>query len=176
MLLFNWFGYKLVFEFLQQKADFLQEARIERKEYDESSLLEIIIDVGLPYFNDWKDFEPCYGEIEVKGRFYTYVKRKIQNGKLVLKCLPNNEKQNIRDNERHLVKKTHESEDGSGTSPSPIAKIVKSFLADFDHDNEQFGIALFNSTVIRKFDPLNGIPNPGYITRTIQPPDFFDSI
>ena len=29
----------------------------------------------LPYYNNWKDYEPYYGEVEIDGKFYTFVKR-----------------------------------------------------------------------------------------------------
>lgn len=93
ILLFNWVGYRLLTGFLQHRSDVQLEARLDKNDYDESTLIEIKIPLQLPYQLNWKSFERFDGEIDVDGIHYKYVKRKIYNDSLVLLCLPNKTKQ-----------------------------------------------------------------------------------
>ena len=95
MLLFNWFGYRLVFNYLQQQKDNQLEAKFDRNAYDESQLFEIRIPLNLPYQNKWSAFERYDGEVKYKGIIYKYVKRKVENNTLVLLCYPNSDKMHL---------------------------------------------------------------------------------
>jgi len=65
------------------------EARLDQNDYNESELVEMRVSLNLPYQNDQADFERVNGEIEIEGVHYSYVKRKIESGHLVLMCIPN---------------------------------------------------------------------------------------
>lgn len=95
MLLFNWFGYRILADYVEQQADQALEQRLDNSEYDESQLIEIRIPLKLPYQTDWKGFERFNGEIEVNGIHYKYVKRAVFNDSLILLCLPNEEKMKV---------------------------------------------------------------------------------
>lgn len=106
ILLFNSFGYRIVSYALEQRADILLEESFDRDQIDESMLVEIKIPVRLPYQIERKEFERCDGEVEYKGVYYKYVKRKLEGDSLVLLCLPNSEKkiyQSTRDKVFQLV-------------------------------------------------------------------------
>ena len=96
ILFFNWYGYRIVTNILTQDSDKQLEARLDNNQYDESSLIEIRVALNVPYQNNQAEFERHYGEIEVNGKYYTYVKRKIDNGFLVLKCIQNYYKEKIK--------------------------------------------------------------------------------
>src|SRR5439155_4988660 len=49
LLLFNWYGYRFVTNYLQKKADSQLEARLDVNDYDESQLIEIRIELNIPY-------------------------------------------------------------------------------------------------------------------------------
>jgi len=95
LLFFNWVGYRLVSDFLQNRSDSKLEAKLDRNEYDDSQLTEIRVPLSLPYYTGSQDFERFNGEIEIGGMHYNYVKRKVENGDLVLLCIPNTEKKMI---------------------------------------------------------------------------------
>lgn len=95
MLFFNWFGYRILADILQQQADTQLEARLDQNDYDESQLIELRVTLNLPYQTNWADFERVDGEIEINGIHYKYVKRKVQDGQLVLLCLPNEAKMRL---------------------------------------------------------------------------------
>ena len=94
-ILFNSFGYRIIAFVLEQRAGRVAEARFDKNDYDESQLLEINIPFKLPDTTEWKDFERINGEIEVNGKYYKYVKRKVITDSLVLLCLPDYEKSRL---------------------------------------------------------------------------------
>ena len=96
ILFFNWYGYQIVTAILEKKADHHLEAKLDNNDYDESQLIEIRVALDMPYQVSQSEFERHYGEIEIGGKSYTYVKRKIENGYLVLKCISNNSKDRIK--------------------------------------------------------------------------------
>jgi hypothetical protein len=91
-LLFNSFGYRILGYLVEQRANTLAEVQLDNNNYKESDLIEIKIPFKLPYSTEWKDFERVNGEIEVDGKYYKYVKRKVIVDSLVLLCLPNHQK------------------------------------------------------------------------------------
>jgi hypothetical protein len=95
ILLFNWCGYRWVLNWMEQKANHQLEARLDSNDYNESQLIEIRLPLNMPYLTTQAEFERCDGQVEVNGKHYNYVKRKIDNGQLVLKCIPNETKQRL---------------------------------------------------------------------------------
>lgn len=86
---FNWFGYRLVYDCMQKLASKQLEASLDNNSYDESQLVEIKVAVHLPYQTSWGSYERYNGEIQLNGVRYKYVKRKLANDTLYLKCIPN---------------------------------------------------------------------------------------
>ena len=135
MLLFNWCGYRWVINIVQQNADTRLEAKLDRNEYDESQLIEIKVPVNMPYQSDWADFERYDGEIEVNGIHYKYVKRKVQDGQLVLKCIPNQTKQRLESAKDDLFKITNDLQQDNAAKKSGSSNLllVKNILGDCDN-------------------------------------------
>jgi hypothetical protein len=71
------------------------EASLDKENYDEKDLITFKVPLSLPYQPAWKDFERVDGEITIQGTIYKYVKRKIEDGQLVLLCLPYYKKMNL---------------------------------------------------------------------------------
>lgn len=135
MLFYNWYGYRWLLRWQQQTANIRLEARLDKKDYDESSLIEFKIPIDLPYQNDWTDFEPCDGEITIGGIPYKYVKRKLQGGMLILKCIPNNAKQQIistRDEFFKWVNGLPQSANSGEKQNTPRSKFEKNTMSDVD--------------------------------------------
>lgn len=106
ILCFNWFGYQLLTRLLENQANTQLEARLDQDDYDESLLIEMRVDLTMPYQTSSSEFERIDGEIEINGIHYKYVKRKVEDGQLVLLCLPNEGKmrlQSARDDFYRLV-------------------------------------------------------------------------
>lgn len=73
---------------MQQKSNLALEARLDNNDYNEKDLLEIKIPLSNPYQVSWNDFERVDGEVDIQGVTYKYVKRKVEEGQLVLLCIP----------------------------------------------------------------------------------------
>lgn len=171
ILLFNWLGYRLVFDYLQRHAEIEVLSKIELKDFQEDELLELRVDLQLPYYNNWKEFEPYYGEVEIDGRFYTFVKRKIEQGQLVLKCLPNYRKESIRASENHLFKVANGLNDDPSKPLSPLAKLLKSMLFDIDVNKPIYQFEMAFIAIERTFIFYQSFPRSGHVLICEQPPD-----
>lgn len=134
LLLFNWIGYRFVTGYLQKKADRQLEAKIDVNDYNESELIEIRVPLNMPYQNNWSDFQRHYGEIELSGKIYTYVKRKIEDGYLVLKCIPNTAKQSLKNADNILFTVNNGlDQEHNGKNNSPLTTIFKTIFSDYDN-------------------------------------------
>lgn len=131
IFLFNWFGYRLLSDYLQHRSDAQLESRLDRQQYNEANLIELRIPLNMPYQNGTSDFERYDGEIEYNGIHYKYVKRKVANGELVLLCLPNENRmklQNARDEFFKLVNDLqHSSQDKSPASHNTIKNPITEY-------------------------------------------------
>lgn len=88
LFLFNLIGYKCWFYYLQQKEKVSFEASLDKDNYDEKDLIVFKVPLSNPYQIDQSRFERVDGEINIRGVIYKYVKRKVENGQLILLCLP----------------------------------------------------------------------------------------
>jgi len=129
-----------VTNYLQKKADSQLEARLDVNDYDESQLIEIRIELNIPYQYSWSNFERHSGEIELNGKIYAYVKRKVEDGYLVLKCIPNEVKQNIKNADNILFTLNNGlDQEHNGKTPLPL-KIVKSISGDYDDHSLSYNL------------------------------------
>lgn len=89
ILLFNWFGYRLLTFYVEEKASSdLADQFIDNK-YDETQLVSLKVPVTyLSYYQNSKEFESIDGKIEIGGIQYKYVKRRIYNDSLEVLCVP----------------------------------------------------------------------------------------
>lgn len=131
LLAFNWIGYRVLSRFMESKADHALEASIEKSEYDESSLIEIRVPLNAPYLSgNSTEFERFDGELELDGIHYKYVKRKVENGELVLLCLPNKSKtelQNSREEFFKLVNDLNRTQDKSKNTNATIKSVTTEY-------------------------------------------------
>lgn len=95
LLLFNWIGFRVMYDYLQHRADVKLVAKLDRNEFQESELVTIKVPLNLPYQQNWKEFERYDGDVTVDGVHYKYVMRKVENDSLVLKCIPNEQRKRI---------------------------------------------------------------------------------
>ncbi|MCY7309695.1 MAG: hypothetical protein LH619_02855 [Chitinophagaceae bacterium] len=132
ILVFNWFGYRFVMNWIQQKADTKLEAKFDSNDYNEAALIEMKVPLDLPYQTDWKDFERCDGEITVDGQHYKYVKRKVQDGMLVVKCIANENKHRIESARDQFFQLANDlqSTDGAKKSDTPKHSVTKNNITE----------------------------------------------
>jgi hypothetical protein len=174
IFVFNLFGYKLFVSFMVNNANQTLETALDKNNYNEEDLISIKKPTNLPYYNNTKDFTRAYGEVEMNGVLYTYVKSRIYNDSLEMLCIPNTSKQqllNSKDNFTSVVfdlqKDTNKKSGESGKTFS-FLKMLGEFEnnADFNLNISSAAIALKNST--------HYIVNTGAKHKATieQPPDF----
>ncbi len=96
LFLFNLTGYKLLTEYLENKADRQMQAKLDASDYDEDDLVTIKVASNLPpYTYNSGDFQNINGTINVNGINYNYVKLRYYNDTMELKCIANQEKTGI---------------------------------------------------------------------------------
>ena len=117
-------------------------AQLDRNDYDENQLIQIRVPINLPYHNDWQEFERYDGEIEIDGIHYRYVKRKVENGELVLLCLPDESRQMLqtaRDDFFRLVNDLqHNSTNKKSDTGNSIA--FKSITSEYRQENNDWSV------------------------------------
>ncbi len=172
LLLFNWYGYRFVTNYLQKKADTQLEARLDVNDYDESQLIELRVELNIPYQYSWSNFERHSGEIELNGKIYAYVKRKIEDGYLVLKCIPNDVKQEIEkaDNILFTVNNGLDQEH-NGKNNSPLNSIYKSFFSDYDSDFSNYYLNALQDISNKSLPAVSSLFNSIYLPVSEQPPE-----
>ncbi len=132
ILLFNWFGYRLLMNYVQQKADTHFEQKIDNNEYDATALIEVRAPVSLPYQTDWKEFERISGEITINGMHYKYVERKLEGGEMIYRCLPDEGKARLVNARENFFKLVNDLQtQPKGQSEKHPAPSYKTFSFDY---------------------------------------------
>ena len=96
ILLINWYGYRIVAEYFENRVADEMQAELDNDRYAEADLFTIKIPLSLPYTTNYQNYEKMEGNIQVNGISYQYVKRRVFNDTLELKCIPNTAKTTIR--------------------------------------------------------------------------------
>jgi hypothetical protein len=65
---------------------------VNNEQFNENDLIEFEVPLNLPYITGTREYERVEGEIQLNGNYYIYVKRKVNNDTLYVKCLPNSAK------------------------------------------------------------------------------------
>ncbi len=145
ILLFSTGGYHPFINLLQHKADRNLESMLDQEVYDETNLIEIRMPLNMPYQQRYTGYERHYGNIEIDGQSYTYVKKKIDGDVVIFQCIPNQSRQQLKDMRFDLTRANSmlsTTEQGTQKQPSPT--LIKNSLGDFD---DQLNTA-FSSKVV----------------------------
>lgn len=169
ILAFNFCGYRLVISFLQNKADAKLETRIDNSDYDESQLIEMRVSMNMPYQERYTEFERHYGEITIDGKAYTYVKSKIEGDVLVLKCIANESKQQLKKTADNLAQ-SNSGQEQENNGKKQSFSVLKIFNGDYD-DKNQFCSLSLNDISGNKLSPdYSAALNDVLIKTPHQPP------
>ncbi|MDQ6814674.1 MAG: hypothetical protein M3040_13115 [Bacteroidota bacterium] len=134
LFLFNFFGYKLVFNYLQNQSDVRFEASLDKDEFNEAELITIKVPLSVPYQNNQQNFERVDGELTVNGKIYKYVKRKIYDGQLILKCLPDHEKMKLQSEKDEFFKYSNDLVQSNSSKKPDHSKsgMFKNLVGEYD--------------------------------------------
>jgi hypothetical protein len=124
-------------DWYQQHADRTIEASLDNNDYNEASLIELKVPLNLPYQIDWSDFERYDGNVTVDGQHYKYVKRKVQDGMLVVKCIPDENKHRIESARDQFFQLANDlqNNDGAKKSGTPKPTTVKNNITECEQMN-----------------------------------------
>lgn len=168
-MLFNIVGYRCVFTLLDNMASVKQDARIDAGDYNEANLVEITVPLNMPYQYRVTEFERHYGEITLDGVVYTFVKMKVDNNVLILKCIPDLNRQQIKNSENSLAR-SNSSQNMENNGKKHYTSFGKNLISDYDDKNHFFNL-LKNTTVIELNYPEYTTPVLKVsITPPYQPP------
>jgi hypothetical protein len=155
---------------MESKADVTLQAKIESATYDESSLIEIRVPLNAPYLSDnITDFERFYGELELDGVHYKYVKRKVENGELVLLCIPNKSKTEFQNSREEFFKLVNDLNNSQNKSKNSTAAF-KSVTSEYKKENNSWALAALPSISISHTATGNSPIAPGYQNLPEHPP------
>jgi hypothetical protein len=133
LFLFNLVGYRLFFHYLQQTADEKYQLAVDMSTYDESRIITVKINLDMPYLPENTAFERVDGEINVDGKIYKYVQRRVYNGQLVLQCLPDETRTKLRSSREEYFFYANNLAAHSGEKQSaPKSSIAKNLATDYD--------------------------------------------
>ena len=173
ILLFNWFGYRILSNYYEHRADLVLEQKLDDSEYHESELIEIKVPLKLPYQNNWKGFERFDGEIEVDGVHYKYVKRAVRNDSLVLLCLPNEEKMKLlsaRDEFFKLVNDIQNSSQGK-KSDNGKSHSVKNPVTEYYATHNNWLIPKLTALLSQVYSDNTSFCSSDFSASPTQPPE-----
>lgn len=143
MLAFNWVGYRLFTGYLEHSSDLSLEKKIDSYQYDETDLIELRVPLNAPYLSSSPTaFERFDGEVELQGKHYKYVKRRIEDGQLVLLCLPDENKNKIQNSREEFFKLVNDL-NHSSQHKNKNAASFKSFTTEYKKENNAWEIAAF---------------------------------
>jgi hypothetical protein len=173
LLLFNWYGYRFVTNYLQNKADRQLEGRIDVNDYDESQLIEIRVALDMPYQANQSNYERHYGEMEINGKIYTYVKRKVEDGYLVLKCIPNTAKQDIKNADNILFTANNglDQEHNNNQNNSPLNNLFKNIFSDYDDCLQNYNLKVLANQNQKPLNTATSLFNSITLPVSEQPPE-----
>ena len=155
---------------MSRNADRQLEIKIDRNDYDESLLVEVRIPLHMPYLSEQMEFERHYGEMTIEGKHYTYVKRKIENGELVLKCLPNSSRERILAAGNDFFKLAN-GLDQPGKKQDNGLNLAKNFWSEYDGKDNDVSLCLIEDLIRKKYSRLSVALPEAYLPPQNQPPE-----
>jgi hypothetical protein len=131
-MVFNIVGYRAWFYFAEKQSDTKMEAMLNNNRYDENDLVELRIPLNMPYQQEIARFERVNGEVSFNGRIYKYVKRKVSNGVLIVLCLPDQKKMQIREVKTQYGNFANDLSDTSGKASQKTASHITHTFSDYE--------------------------------------------
>ena len=116
---------------LERQASVSLQQKLDRDQYNNENLVEIKVPVNLPYLSNWSEFEKYQGETEINGVHYKYVKRKLVNDTLILLCIPNQTKNELRTAQSDYFKQVNDLQGTSKKSGDNKDHQSKNTISDY---------------------------------------------
>jgi hypothetical protein len=129
------------------------------------------IPLNLPYLNDQPEFERVDGEIELNGQIYKYVKRKVENGDLVVLCVPNKDKMRLQTAQNDFFKLVNDLQNNNKGKKSESGTSYKNFLTEYKPEQNDWYIDMNRSSGYEYFTTQSPLRNLFTGKTPEQPPE-----
>ena len=96
IVVFNLYGYRLMSSYMSGTSTAAIEQKADTAQYSDDELVSVKAKLNLPYYTSSSEFERAYGSININGKDYEYVKRRVHNDTLEVLCLPNKTKTGLK--------------------------------------------------------------------------------
>ncbi len=171
VMAFNLAGYRLVFSYLDSRVQANMVEHLDKHSGSLADFVEVKVALQLPYTTNWASFERFDGVIELNGVSYNYFERKITNDTLVLHCIPNVQRDHLKNAQKDYARAVndfqHPQKDSKGTVPS----MLKSLLSEFTNHDITWQYAAFAAKATA-YKTVDEIINTGlFTTSPEQPPE-----
>lgn len=167
--LFNLAGYFFFFKYFIDQSEKQLISRIDNEQYNNNGLIEVKIPLHLPYTTNWSEYERVDGEMEYKGVFYSYVKRKVSNDTLYLMCLPNEKKTKLYNAASEYASKVNDIPSGEKDGNSVVKKVSIFNECIQPVSRYNFSVA---AIILRQHAPHFNTPlSNSFIADLFQPPE-----
>lgn len=171
LFLFNLVGYRLFFRYVQNEADAQYEYALNQKNYDEQQMITLKVDLDMPYLSENTSFERVDGEINVDGKVYKYVKRKIHNGQLVLLCLPDEKKTKLKSARDEYFSIANNLVAQSNSKQNSPRSHEKNITTDYEQLSASYNIGNVKSATEFNHATDQFTDLPAYYDLPAQPPE-----
>jgi len=160
-----------LFHYLEDKAENHMVQQLDKQSYQESELVEIKVPLNLPYAVNWKSFERYDGSIDIDGKHYNYVKRKIYNNTLILLCIPNDEKTKVSNSRNQYAGLVNDVSANPGKKSGTESLQQKQLTAEYDQNLPDYALANVNVRHAKYFSHNDAVYSSSYLNSILQPPD-----
>jgi len=166
--LINLAGYGWLFDYLEAKTTNALIQQLDRHEYQEEELIEVKFPFQVPYNNDWPDYRREDGQLEINGKYYSYVKIKISQDTIYLKCLPNQNMNKLAAARQEVNKKLNNLPCDDTENNSIVKKA--NLLFGFNQKITSYQIESPQINLTREYEIYCIVPMSGYTGEQIHPP------
>ena len=166
-------GYRFLFNYAQQQADIQLQYSLDNNQYNDAELIAVKVPLSMPYQAFQSDWERVDGEINIKGKIYNYVKRKIVDGEMVLMCLPDNNKMRIQSARDDFFKNTNDIAQDNAAKKSGNSKteFFKNLASEYDQQITTYCLLQLETSARQMMQMQNNqLPSAPH-TPLVQPPD-----
>jgi hypothetical protein len=136
IFLFNLFGYRLYINYKVNSASQSLETVLDKEEYNTQDLISIKQPINLPYYNNNSTFTRAYGEVEMNGIIYTYVKSRIYNDSVEMLCIPNTSKQQLLQTKNDFGKIVFDLQSNQSKKTSQKTSLFIKLFSEYENINQ----------------------------------------
>jgi hypothetical protein len=147
IFLFNWFGYRLLYSLLEEKANSALIASLDNDQYNDNDLITVKLPSHLPYYTNSDHFNRMDGEIELNGKHYNFVKCRVYKDSIEYLCIPNKARTNLSNARDEFYKLVNDLQHPSQSKKSGNSGSIKSLLSEYYNENNSWSFFSYSPDI-----------------------------